>query len=131
MHRTSLHKRVLGALAVAGVAATMAGPANAASPLPIIIGIKAKPSVIKPQKPVKRPGPIGPPISVAVPTLSTSPVQPLPPAPVPPAAKPRLATSSKPAPLPPAADPLAKPLPVPTATDTKPTISNTPRIAAA
>ena len=107
MHRTTLHKRVLGALAVVGIAATMAAPANAASPLPIII-VKAKPSVVKPQKSVSRRGPVGPPAKL-----------------------PPTATSSKPAPLPPAADPVSKPLPVPTATGTKPGTSNTPRIPAA
>ena len=130
MHRTTLHKRVLGALATVGVAATIAAPANAASPLPII-GAKLTPKVVaKPRKAVKKPGPIGPPISVAVPSLSTSPVKlPVPP-PVPPAAKVPTATSTRPVPLPPATDPLAK-LPVPTATGIKPSTSNTPRIPAA
>ena len=45
MNPTSLQKRVLGALAVAGLAATLAGPAYAAKPLPIIIE-KAKRSAI-------------------------------------------------------------------------------------
>ena len=106
MHRTTLHKRVLGALAVVGVAATIAAPANAASPLPIIT-VKPKPSTVKPQTSVTRRAPVGPPVKVR-PT----------------------ATSSNPAPLPPAADPPAKPLPVPTATGTKPSTSNTPRIPA-
>ncbi len=107
MHRTTLHKRVLGALAVVGVAASMAAPANAASPFPIII-VKPKASSVMPQKSVTRRAPVGPPVKLA-PT----------------------ATSSKPAPLPPAADPASKPLPVPTATGTKPGTSNTPRIPAA
>ena len=106
MHRTTLHKRVLGALAVVGVAATIAAPANAASPLPIIT-VKPKPSTVKPQTSVTRRAPVGPPVKVR-PT----------------------ATSSKPAPLPPEVDPPAKPPPVPTATGTKPSTSNTPRIPA-
>ncbi len=124
MHRTTLHKRVLGALAVVGVAATMAAPANAASTLPIII-VKPKASSVKPQKSVARRVPVGPPVKLP-PTATSSKPAPVPP-PVPPAAKVPTATSSKPAPLSPAADPFSKPLPVPTATGT----SNTPRIPAA
>jgi hypothetical protein len=85
MHRTTLHKRVLGTLAVVGVAATIAAPANAASPLPITI-VKPKPSALKPLKSVKRRPPVGPPVKL-----------------------PPTATSSKPAPVPPKMPPAAKP----------------------
>ena len=132
MHRTTLHKRVLGALAVVGVAATMAAPANAASPLPIII-VKPKASSVMPQKSVTRRAPVGPPVKLP-PTATSSKPASVPP-PVPPAAKIPTATSSKPLPvpppLPPVSDPVMKPLPVPTATGTKPSTSNTPRIPAA
>jgi len=127
MHRTTLHKRVLGALAVVGVAATIAAPANAASPLPIIT-VKPKPSTVKPQTSVTRRAPVGPPVKVP-PTATSSKPAPVPPR-MPPAFKP-LTTSSKPAPLPPATDPLSKLFPAPTATGTKPSTSNTPRILAA
>ena len=113
MHRTTLHKRVLGALGVVGVAATMAVPANAASPLPIVI-VKPKASSLKPPTSVTRRGPVGPPAKLP-PTATSSKPAPVPPR-MPPAAKPPITTSSKPAPLPPAADPVSKPLPVPTAT---------------
>jgi hypothetical protein len=93
---TTLRKRVLGGLAVAGLAAILAGPAAAAQPMPISIDpptlakkpavSSAKPVPVPPRMP---PGYKGPPVRIPVPTAtdkrpatkSTSPVA-IPPLPV-------------------------------------------------
>ena len=112
MHRTTLHKRVLGALAVVGVAATMAGRPT---PLRLSDHHRQAKAVVAQATDVRDSARPGRPAGQAAADRDIEQAPPVPPS-MPPAAKPPITTSSKPAPLPPAADPVSKPLPVPTAT---------------